>query len=207
MKNLWNSGKFDTNIVLLLRVSLSLNLKRTKMIMSKVNSVSAIKNRNSQVIFVLIEESSDSKMKIINPEGKILTVPGGLFETPYAVSLTEVQSIFTPKQVATIEKTFSKGRSRSSTTKKKKAKKSALKFGVGAEWSSSKLTFYKHKIDPLSETQSFKIVIEKVGIFVITKLDFCKLFNEVIISTSYWEEGSFTFSDLPEKARKFIKAA
>ena len=180
--------------------------------MPTLMNVNAIRNTNSKILFILLEKTPDNKMTIINPQGKVLTVPEGLFEEPFLVSHDRFIDTFTQEQVQAIEKYVSKSRSSSakrdgSTVKKRRKKAEPPKFGVGAEWNSAKLTFYKHKIDPLSETQSFKITIEEVGIFTITKSDFCRLFNDVVISTSYWEEGSFTYSSLPDKAKKFIKAA
>lgn len=179
--------------------------------MPTIMNVNAIRNINSKILFILLEKTADNKMTIINPQGKVITVPEGLFESPFLVSQDKFIETFTQEQVQAIEKYATKSRSSarksSGTVKKRRKKAEPLKFGIGAEWNASKLTFYKHKIDPLSDSQSFKITIEEVGIFTITKSDFCKLFNDVVISTSYWEEGSFTYSNLPDKAKKFIKAA
>lgn len=180
--------------------------------MPTLMNVNAIRNTNSKILFILVEKTLDNKMTIINPQGKVLTVPEGLFEEPFLVSQDSFIDTFTQEQVQAIEKYVSKSRSSGirkdgSPVKKRRKKAEPLKFGLGAEWNSTKLTFYKHKIDPLSETQSFKITIEEVGIFTITKSDFSRIFNDVVISTSYWEEGSFTYDNLPDKAKKFIKAA
>ena len=179
--------------------------------MSLLVCVRAVKNLNSGQTFVLVDDSSDQKMTIINPKGDVLTVPKGLFAEPFTVRAEQYGDHFSDPQIASIDKAFGKGRrkstSKTGTRKRTTKKKEPLRFGIGAEWNSSKLTFYKHKIEPLSETQSFKINIEKTGTFLITKSDFQKMFNDVVISNSYWEEGSFTYGELPEKAKKFIKAA
>lgn len=176
------------------------------------SGIEAIKNKNSKKVFVLVDDTQVNKVTVINPDGKVLTVPEGLFDPPVFIASTDFSAAFTPAQVATIAKVVKKGRSRtnakSSTPRRSKAKpKTPAKLGLGAEWTASKLTFYKHKIEPLQDTQSFKIHLENIGTFEITKADFCRIFNEVVISSSYWKEGSYTYGEFPEKARRFIKAA
>lgn len=165
-------------------------------------SIEAIQNKNSKKIFVLVENHG-TKMTIINPDGQVLTVPDGLFDPPFSIDPDKLSNTFTAAQIATIDKQFKKTRTK--TTRKRVVKKKvATKSGIGAKWNCSKLTFYKHKIEPLQVTESFEVTTED-GIFTILKSDFTKLFNEVVISSEYWQEGSYTFQDLPEKAKNFIK--
>jgi hypothetical protein len=68
------------------------------------------------------------------------------------------------------------------------------------------LTFYRHKIDPLDPKQTFKIVVEGIGSFEISKEDFVAQFNDVMMSPSYRAEGLFSYREVPEKAKRYIKA-
>ena len=187
-------------------------------------SVRAVRNTNSRKLFVLLDEkgscvsgpdisnSLDEKITIINPEGRIITVPGGLFQPPFLVTPHEILDVLTSEQVKTISQKFaskprvSNSRSRSTRSSSGKKKLSSKSKSLGASWSSSKLTFYKHKIEPLRPSQSFEIRIESLGTFLIKKEEFLKVFNDVVISSAYWQEGSFTYESPPEKAGKFITA-
>lgn len=175
-------------------------------------TVAAIRNIASQKIFILVETHQDKKMTIINPEGKMLTVPDGLFEKPFLVSDTQLSEVFTHEQIEAIAKNQQKRNKKavSSASGKKVLKKTqaslANRTGLGNEWNSQKLIFYKHNIEPLGPRQSFRINIEDVGVFEITKEVFEKNFNDVIISTSYWHDGSYVYNEIPEKAYKFIKS-
>lgn len=96
----------------------------------------------------------------------------------------------------------------SGTSKRSSYRSSKISLGSGgivASWNSSKLTFYKHKIEPLSPLQKFSINIEGVGKFICSKKDFLSNFNEVVISSQYKNDGLYTFSTIPEKAMKFIE--
>lgn len=179
--------------------------------MAFANYVNAVRNINSGVLFVLLDGGGvDNKMTIINPEGKVIVVPEGLFEKPFVLRGDELRVHLTEQQRQTLAKQSSPTRSRTSSGVKKGSSAKAAasrtpKFGIGAEWEGSKLTFYKHKIDPLMETQSFKINLDGHGSFVITKSEFSRIFNDVVIAPSYWQEGSYTYASLPEKAKKFLQ--
>lgn len=172
------------------------------------HSFYAIKNIASGKHFVFLSEEN-TKVTLVNPQGKELVVPKELFETPFSVGLSEVSQYFTQEQIATLGKRKSPSRSKSasgSTTRRKTAtKKGANKVGLGARWSGRYLTFYKHRIDPLGELQTFEIDLEDVGTFAISKKDFLALFNDVVVAQTYWQDGSFTYKSLPEKAEKFIR--
>ena len=174
--------------------------------MSNISSVRAVQNINSGLFFVLVEEALDGKMTIIHPEGKVLTVPGGLFHPPVMVEPADFEKYFTTLQLKALSKNKVSKQSSGAVKRKSRSKKKIVKLGIAAEWSAPNLTFYKHKIDPLYETQSFKIHIESYGVFVITKEEFNRTFNDVVISSSYWREGSFTYKDFPSKAQQFIQS-
>ena len=105
---------------------------------------------------------------------------------------------------------YKKSVKKSSSSSSKRYSSSSFKTssgygGIVASWNSSKLTFYKHKIEPLSPLQKFSINIEGVGKFICSKKDFLSNFNEVVISFQYKNDGLYTFSTIPEKAMKFIE--
>ena len=76
---------------------------------------------------------------------------------------------------------------------------------VGANWSSERLCFYRHRIDPLRPAEQFQVKIQGVGTFQITKADFQRVFNNVIMSPQYRSQGLFSYDQIPEEARIFIK--
>ena len=78
--------------------------------MAVQQSVQAIRNLSSGKLFVLVEEAPDQKMTIINPEGKLITVPEGLFGDPEEVVKDSFLVTFTEAQVAGIAKHIKTGR-------------------------------------------------------------------------------------------------
>lgn len=81
-----------------------------------------------------------------------------------------------------------------------------VRRGLGASWIAPRLTFYRHKIDPLHAKQSFKISIEGSGEFEITKEEFLAQFNDVVMSPSYRADGLYSYPAIPDKARRYFKA-
>lgn len=76
---------------------------------------------------------------------------------------------------------------------------------VAANWASERLVFYRHKIDPLRPSEQFQVKIQDVGTFQITKADFQRVFNNVIMSQLYRSQGMFSYEQVPDEARPFIK--
>lgn len=76
---------------------------------------------------------------------------------------------------------------------------------VASEWSSSQLTFYRHKIDPLRPTDQFCVSVDGEGDFVISKMEFLKLFNNVVMDPVYRSQGIFKFQNIPDSAIPFMK--
>lgn len=74
------------------------------------------------------------------------------------------------------------------------------------QWTSTELTFYKHRIDGLKPNDIFAIAIEGQGLFQITKADFQRVFNNVIMNADYRTQGVFKYAELPEAAKPFIRA-
>ncbi len=76
---------------------------------------------------------------------------------------------------------------------------------IAANWSSERLVFYRHRIDPLRPAEQFQVKIQGVGTFQITKADFQRVFNNVIMSAQYRSQGMFAYDQVPDEARPFIR--
>ncbi|MEY4630302.1 MAG: hypothetical protein RIQ81_422 [Pseudomonadota bacterium] len=77
---------------------------------------------------------------------------------------------------------------------------------VVAEWAGERLVFYRHKIEPLRPADQFQVKIHGVGVFQITKADFLRVFNNVIMSPQYRSQGMFSYETLPDEARPFLRS-
>lgn len=77
--------------------------------------------------------------------------------------------------------------------------------GVGASWTATTLVFYRPQIDRLGPKQSFRVVVDGVGEFVISKQDFNAAFAEVILSPKFKAEGFFAYDKIPDKAMRFLQ--
>ena len=74
-------------------------------------------------------------------------------------------------------------------------------------WAYSTLYFSKKKIDPLLEDQKFTIRVKKTKeSFTMTKREFYRVFDNVVTSDSYKVNGSYTYSNIPQKAYQFLSA-
>ena len=72
-------------------------------------------------------------------------------------------------------------------------------------WEYSTLYFSKKKIDPLLEDQKFTIRVKKTKeSFTMTKREFYRVFDNVVTSDSYKVNGSYTYSNIPQKAYQFL---
>lgn len=192
--------------------------------------IEAVRNRKTQKLFILVDDSLEMRYKVINPSGEILILPDLLFdEDPVTVHPENIPAEFTPVQLDALTKYLERkaiddareklqrempqSEERVLERKKiippKKATPKGPKIpprrGLGATWSAPRLTFYRHKIDPLDPKQTFKIVVEGTGSFEISKEDFVAFFNDVMMSPSYRAEGLFSYREIPEKAKKYLK--
>jgi hypothetical protein len=190
-------------------------------------TLDAVKNRKTQKYFILVDDSLDTRYKVINPSGEILILPDLLFEDdPLTVSQDQYQLHFTGDQLESFSKYQLKqaafdaapvrpepqlpkrfvADAKPEPRKKSPPKKSApSRRGVGASWSAPRLTFYRHKIEPLDLKQSFRVEVQGVGVFEITKEDFLNHFNDASMSPSYRADGLYVYKDLPDKAKKYLK--
>ncbi len=73
------------------------------------------------------------------------------------------------------------------------------------QWSSESLVFYRHKIENLKPNDVFAIVIEGHGTLQMTKAEFQRTFNNIIMSSEYRSQGIYRYSEIPEEALPFIK--
>ena len=73
------------------------------------------------------------------------------------------------------------------------------------QWSADTLVFYRHKIESLKPNDVFAVVIEGKGTFQMTKAEFQRKFNNIIMSPEYRSQGIYRYSEIPEDALAFIK--
>lgn len=179
---------------------------------SSTVSIYAVRNIATKQVFVVTNDDLGNQIEVINPDGKVLTVPKVIFEEKFHVGISDLQDLLSKKQVESIN-TLRAGkptRKRASSTTsgtrktKKKAASANKKIGLGAQWKASKLTFYKHKIDPLGPKQHFIVELDNESKFQITKEDFLKVFSDVTFKEKYWKEGSFSYDQVPDKAKAFF---
>lgn len=198
--------------------------------MSFDQPIDAVRNRKNLKLFIVIDDSLELRYKVINPSGEVLILPDLLFEDdPVIVQPEEATIEFSAEQLAAYAEHLKKAAAQAEAAKlaalrpepprrvvaepapRPRAKRQPstppqTRRGLAASWSAPRLTFYKHKIEPLHPKQSFKITVEGNGDFEITKEDFMAHFNDVIMSPSYRADGLFTYPQIPDKALRYRKA-
>ena len=75
-----------------------------------------------------------------------------------------------------------------------------------AQWSATELTFYRHHIEKLKPNEAFSVLMDGQGTFQITKAEFQRVFNNVVMNADYCKEGVFRYAEIPDEAKAFIKA-
>lgn len=73
------------------------------------------------------------------------------------------------------------------------------------QWSADTLVFYRHKIESLKPNDVFAVVIEGKGTFQMSKAEFQRKFNNIIMSPEYRSQGIYRYAEIPEAALAFIK--
>jgi hypothetical protein len=73
------------------------------------------------------------------------------------------------------------------------------------QWSSDSLVFYRHKIEGLKPNDVFAVVIEGRGTLQMSKAEFQRVFNNIIMSSDYRSQGIYRYSAIPDEALPFIK--
>jgi hypothetical protein len=193
--------------------------------------IEAVRNRKTQKLFILVDDTLGTRFKVINPGGEMIILPDLLFdEDPIFVPPAEHGTEFTPEQLASLRKHQEKmaeearkardrpppaptrieppppPRPRSQGAPRAKKTTQPQRRGLGASWDAPRLSVYRHKIDPLDPKQTFRITIAGTGVFEITKEEFLAQFNDAVMSPSYRADGLYTYPQIPEKARKYLKS-
>ncbi len=73
------------------------------------------------------------------------------------------------------------------------------------QWTADSLVFYRHKIDSLAANEVFAVVIEGHGTFQMSKAEFKRKFNNIIMSPEYRTQGIFRYASIPDDALPYIK--
>jgi len=199
--------------------------------LSLESSIEAVRNRKTHKLFIVVDDTLDTRYKVINPSGEMIILPDLLFdEDPLTVPPEQVSVEFTREQLdayqAFLEREAEQARlealqpkprpaperiqvepPRRRTPPTRKKETGPVKRGLGASWRTPRLTFYRHKIEPLGAKQTFRIIVEGTGTFEITKEEFLANFNDVLMSPSYRSDGLYTYKEIPEKARKYFLSA
>lgn len=192
------------------------------------NTIDAVRNRKTQRLFIVVDDTIDARYKVINPAGETLVLSDLLFdEDPVQVAPEDVEKHFSPEQMKALEEHITKlaeqarleasrpkpppevrrvaSEPKARPTARKVQKHVPVRGGLAAQWNAPRLTFYKNRIEPLSGKQSFRVTVDGVGTFEMTKDDFMTSFNDVVMSPSYRSDGLFTYPDIPEKVRRYQK--
>jgi hypothetical protein len=189
--------------------------------------------RNGKLFVCLEAAESPGKVKVINPEGSTLIVLEELFDLePVMVQVNDQAEHFTAAQIEALEKyrkeqaelaqwrrdnpqrvilddpeERAERRSSSTPSERKPRKKLApllnVKGRVVAEWKADVLTFYRHRIEPLRDIESFVVHVEGQGSFKMTKAEFQRVFNNVVMSSAYRTHGIFKYPSIPAEAENF----
>jgi hypothetical protein len=190
--------------------------------------VETVVNKKTGKTFVLLD-AVGTRFQVVSPDGKISSLPEALFDEDMQIlEGDQISSSLTPPQLdqvliynrkadaealrieeakkARLEE-LSRAQQPDPTPKKRSSsprkKKNDIRSGLAAEWNSPRMTFYRHQIDPIGPKQSFKINITGTGTFKMTRHEFETVFNEVVMSASYRNDGLFTYDAIPEKASPF----
>lgn len=195
--------------------------------------ITAVKNLKSQKVFILVGER-DGRFRLVSESGEVMLLPAHLFGLDRTVlSAQEAAEQFSSTQLQQYERQLEKmaeeaekvdknlpyivaksssapaTRSRTKTLGGKSAgKTSTSRSGSGRivrAWNAPRLTFYRNKIHDLKPQDVIQIVIEGEGTFVISREDFDRNFNDVIVSPEFKSQGLFTYPQIPEKARRFFR--
>lgn len=162
-------------------------------------------------------------VKLIFKMDEPITIQAANYQTAFSEAQVAKLSRWEQDQFAEAEKKRLEKAARASQTATKKAAKaakarapSARKEGLidrnatasgrrpVAQWQSSTLTFYRHRIESLKPNDVFSVVIEGHGTFQITKAEFQRVFNNVVMNADYRTQGFFKYEELPDEARAFI---
>jgi len=181
------------------------------------------------------QDADDGKVKVINPVGDVIEVTTALFrnDDPQIIQDGDFQKYFTDAQIqklSTWEQEAIQAAERERIAKaarsgQQSVARSAPKARAGSsrrdgiidkstssvgkrakvEWDSDGLVFYRHKIEVLGTNDVFAVNIKGKGRFQISKAEFKRVFNNIIMSPGYRSQGIYRYDELPEEALPFIK--
>ncbi len=211
-------------------VTCSLKFCHRETLWKYTNVLETVRNVRTAKLFIVLErDSAPGRIRVINPDGQIVEVTQLIFE-PDPVFLDEERKAveITASQLATFNnlqnqdeqrskilqdlrqgtiKTPVRANPRDSETKSTKTRRSGPvdpQTGKVIYWESERLTFYRHKIDPLKPGDAFEIKLANNQKLKMTKAKFFQVFNHVVMSAQYRSQGYFTFEALPDEAKDFL---
>jgi hypothetical protein len=194
-----------------------------------VKEIEVLKNTHSGKWFIMLDQPDDEKFLVINADGRILTMDATLFGEPelkapdqITPALTEVQTQAYVKynselleemkrEAAIVQQRIAANPPpppRPSSAPRKTRKPPVVPRGplVMPEWSGSMLTFYRSRISEIQvPTGKFRVHVNGVGTFEMTKGEFQSVFSDVTLSAKYKNDGLFSFAEIPERAMQFLK--
>lgn len=195
------------------------------------DTIEALRHLRTGKLFILIDDSLDSVYSVVDASGKMTKLSAQLFaedalfisdDDPAYQEFSNEQldflSEFNERAAASadVEKLrlsaivkkpsprTSTGGAKATRRKKEPVTRTAY-YAAPVSWESSRLTFFRHKIQPLAPRQQFRIMVDGIGEFEMTKEEFSIAFNDVIMAPSYRNDGIYTYPEIPEKARRFLK--
>jgi hypothetical protein len=196
-------------------------------ILESLTVVDALKNRKSGRFFILLEDQlRGGQVRVINATGHAVVIPRELFETDAVqIAQEDFAANFEREQILGLqrfrERQLEQAHSEQDRVVKERTKRSTsgtsrtsgaktitrggATGGIVDRWQSPKLTFYRHRIGPLRSQDRFAVTVSGVGEFVMSRDEFEREFNEVIMSKGYRQEGFYSYSKPPEHAMKFLR--
>lgn len=194
--------------------------------------VQAVKNKKTQKLFILVpEDASGGRVRVINLNGNSVLMERHFFEDEVLnIEEDRFPDSFTAEQIAGLsrlkqrisdqaererlakEKQSLKS-TRATTTRRSTAKKGrvlskATKIGaIMDQWTSATLIFYRHKIHPLRANDRFCIHVEGHGRFIMSKDQFERTFNEVLMSPKYRQDGIYVYDSIPQRAFQYLSSS
>lgn len=194
-------------------------------------SVEALRNDRTGKLFIVLEYGANpNRVKVINPNGDVLDVATIIFdmENPVQVVLADFSAEFSSEQLTQLELYADQERERirlqanrpsnsdnlKSSTRvvptRRKAREtsesSSPRRGHVVTWESDFLVFYRHHIEPLKPNDAFAVRMPGVGTLQMTKAEFQRVFNNVVMASSYRVHGMFKYDIIPDEAKPFIRS-
>lgn len=181
------------------------------------------------------QASDDGKVKVINPVGDVIDVTPALFrdEEPEIIQAADYHRFFTDAQLSKLTNWDQEASriaerqrlERASRASQQSAAKATPKARAGSsrregiidkttsssgkrakvEWESDGLVFYRHKIETLGPNDVFAVNIKGKGRLLMSKAEFRRVFNNIIMSPEYRSGGIYRYDTIPDEALPFIK--